>query len=56
MSFEFNCRTRDNVELVLEGSIFWELVDLKAMVKMTGNILYDTNYNINITDHLYKRY
>ena len=23
MSFEFNCRTADNVELVLEGSFFW---------------------------------
>ena len=29
MSFEFNCRTNDNVELVLEGSFFWEVVDLK---------------------------
>lgn len=37
MSFEFNCRTCDNVELVLEGSIFWELVNLEAMVKMTGD-------------------
>jgi len=29
MSFEFNCRTNDNVELILEGSFFWEIVDLK---------------------------
>ena len=29
MSFEFNCRTNDNVELVLEGSFFWEVVDLR---------------------------
>jgi hypothetical protein len=35
MSFEFNCRTMDNVELVLEGSFFWEVVDLQAMVKFT---------------------
>jgi len=37
MSFEFNCRTCDNVELILEGTIFWELVDLEAMVKMTAD-------------------
>ena len=24
MSFEFNCRTADNVELVLEGTFFWQ--------------------------------
>lgn len=35
MSFEFNCRTADNVELILEGSFFWEVVDLEAMVKFT---------------------
>jgi len=32
MSFEFNCRTKDNVELVLEGSFFWEVVDLRCVV------------------------
>lgn len=37
MSFEFNCRTCDNVELVLEGTLFWELVDLGAMVKTTSD-------------------
>lgn len=37
MSFEFNCRTNDNVELILEGSFFWEIVDLKAMVKCTND-------------------
>jgi len=37
MSFEFNCRTGDNVELVLEGSFFWEIVDLKAMMKFTSD-------------------
>merc|ERR1712226_1426316 len=37
MSFEFNCRTNDNVELVLEGSFFWEVVDLEAMVKFTND-------------------
>jgi len=37
MSFEFNCRTNDNVELVLEGSFFWEITDLKAMIKFTND-------------------
>ena len=29
MSFEFNCRTADNVELVLEGTLFWEIKDIR---------------------------
>jgi len=37
MSFEFNCRTSDNVELVLEGTFFWEVIDLPAMVRTTGD-------------------
>mmetsp|Transcript_38068 Transcript_38068/g.89106 ORF Transcript_38068/g.89106 Transcript_38068/m.89106 type:complete len:792 (+) Transcript_38068:93-2468(+) len=37
MSFEFNCRTRDNVELILEGTFFWEVVDLPRMVQTTGD-------------------
>merc|ERR1712038_1701249 len=37
MSFEFNCRTKDNVELVLEGSFFWEVVDMGAMVRFTND-------------------
>lgn len=37
MSFEFNCRTNDNVELVLEGSFFWEIVDLEEMMKFTND-------------------
>merc|ERR1719491_743449 len=37
MSFEFNCRTKDNVELVLEGTFFWEVVDLPSMVQSTGD-------------------
>jgi len=37
MSFEFNCRTSDNVELVLEGSFFWEVVDLQAMIRFTSD-------------------
>jgi len=38
MYFEFNCRTSDNVELVLEGTFFWEVVDLPAMVQTTGDL------------------
>jgi len=37
MSFEFNCRTNDNVELILEGTFFWEVVDLSAMVQFTND-------------------
>merc|ERR1712217_441992 len=37
MSFEFNCRTKDNVELILEGTFFWEVVDLPCMVRTTGD-------------------
>jgi len=37
MQFEFNCRTKDNVELVLEGTFFWEVVDLPLMVQTTGD-------------------
>merc|ERR1711964_715037 len=35
--FEFNCRTKDNVELVLEGTFFWEVTDLPLMVRTTGD-------------------
>jgi len=37
MSFEFNTRTSDNVELVLEGTFFWQIVDVQTMVKTTGD-------------------
>merc|ERR1719159_968142 len=37
MKFEFSCRTSDNVELVLEGTFFWEVVDLPKMVNITGD-------------------
>jgi len=37
MSFEFNTRTSDNVELVLEGTFFWQIVDVERMVAMTGD-------------------
>jgi len=37
MSFEFNCRTSDNVELVLEGTFFWEVVDIPKMLRFTSD-------------------
>jgi len=37
MTWEFNCRTKDNVELILEGTIFWQVVDLERMVRTTGD-------------------
>jgi len=37
MSFEFNCRTSDNVELILEGSFFWEIENLPGMIKFTND-------------------
>lgn len=37
MSFEFNCRTSDNVELILEGTLFWEIFNAELMVKNTGD-------------------
>merc|ERR1712224_143343 len=33
----FNCRTSDNVELVLQGSFFWEIADLPAMMSYTSD-------------------
>eukprot|EP00931_Biecheleriopsis_adriatica_P032740 TRINITY_DN19066_c0_g1_i2.p1 TRINITY_DN19066_c0_g1~~TRINITY_DN19066_c0_g1_i2.p1 ORF type:complete len:607 (-),score=124.24 TRINITY_DN19066_c0_g1_i2:213-2033(-) len=38
MWFEFDCRTSDNVELILETTMFWEVVSLEQMVRSTGNL------------------
>merc|ERR1712050_68914 len=46
MKFEFNCRTSDNVELILEGVSFWEIVDLPLMWKYTGDTTGDMVYHI----------
>jgi len=35
--FEYNVRTSDNVELVLEGTIFWQVVDVPMMIRTTGD-------------------
>mmetsp|Transcript_42193 Transcript_42193/g.106689 ORF Transcript_42193/g.106689 Transcript_42193/m.106689 type:complete len:270 (-) Transcript_42193:193-1002(-) len=37
MSFEFNARTSDNVDLVLEGTFFWQIVNVPQMIKTTGD-------------------
>merc|ERR1719203_858454 len=38
MWFEFDCRTSDNVELILEVTMFWEVADLPRLVRSTGNL------------------
>lgn len=38
MLFEFSCRTADNVELVLEGTFFWQIDDVPLMVATTGDV------------------
>merc|ERR1712100_929336 len=35
--FEYNVRTSDNVELILEGTIFWQVVDVPKMIQTTGD-------------------
>merc|ERR1712241_1239881 len=46
MKFEFNCRTSDNVELVLEGVFFWELKNLPALFRQTGDASGDMVHHI----------
>jgi hypothetical protein len=35
--FEYSVRTSDNVELLLEGTIFWQVVDAPKMIQTTGD-------------------
>merc|ERR1719503_38385 len=35
--FDYNVRTSDNVELILEGTIFWQVVDVPKMIQTTGD-------------------
>lgn len=37
MNFEFNSRTQDNVELVLEGCFFWEVNNLPQLIQTTAD-------------------
>jgi len=38
MWFEFDCRTSDNVELILEVTMFWDVKDLPKLIRSTGNL------------------
>jgi len=43
--FEYNVRTSDNVELTLEGTIFWQVVDVPRMIERTGDPKGDVWYH-----------
>jgi len=43
--FEYTVRTSDNVELLLEGTIFWQVVDVPTMVERTGDPRGDVWYH-----------
>jgi len=43
--FEYTVRTSDNVELVLEGTIFWQVTDVAKMIKRTGDPKGDVWYH-----------
>jgi len=38
MNFEFNSRTSDNVELILEGTFYWQLEDVPKMMQYSGDV------------------
>jgi hypothetical protein len=37
MNYEFNCRTIDNVELVVDVSFYWQILNIKAMIEHTAD-------------------
>jgi len=41
MNFEFNSRTSDNVELILEGTFYWQVTDVPKMVSFSGDVTGD---------------
>jgi len=43
--FEYTVRTSDNVELVLEGQIFWQVTDVSKMIERTGDPKGDVWYH-----------
>jgi regulator of protease activity HflC (stomatin/prohibitin superfamily) len=43
--FEYNVRTSDNVELILEGLIFWQITDVPRMIQATGDPKGDVWYH-----------
>merc|ERR1712084_200457 len=43
--FEYEVRTSDNVALLLEGTIFWQVVDVPKMIMKTGDPKGDVWYH-----------
>ena len=43
--FEYTVRTSDNVELMLEGTIFWQVIDVAKMIQRTGDPKGDVWYH-----------
>merc|ERR1712220_41945 len=43
--FEYTVRTSDNVELVLEGTIFWQVNDVAKMIERTSDPKGDVWYH-----------
>merc|ERR1719284_907067 len=43
--FEYTVRTSDNVELVLEGTIFWQVTNVPQMIRTTGDPKGDVWYH-----------
>lgn len=43
--FEYEVRTADNVALLLEGTIFWQVVDVPTMIMKTGDPKGDVWYH-----------
>merc|ERR1711988_1556092 len=37
MNYEFNCRTIDNVELVVDVSFYWQIIDVQHMIEKTAD-------------------
>merc|ERR1712227_1039982 len=37
MNYEFNCRTIDNVELVVHVSFYWQIIDVQSMIERTAD-------------------
>jgi len=37
MNYEFNCRTNDNVELVVDVSFYWQIIDVQSMIEKTAD-------------------
>eukprot|EP00755_Sulcionema_specki_P031098 Sspe_Gene.18882::Locus_6825_Transcript_2_2_Confidence_0.600_Length_2428::g.18882::m.18882 len=37
MNYEFECRTLDNVELIVDVTFFWRIIDVRAMIEGTAD-------------------